>query len=102
MTGAAPVALHDLLQPVHVLERGLAAFVGVGTGTETARHVRPDRYLFDSGVRTKRLRVGVDADELDPFESEVDHRVDRVAARTPDAHHFDAGLVHARLLRKLD
>ncbi len=52
-----------------------------------------DGELGRSRVRVQRLSVGVDDDELDPFEAEVDHRVDGVAAGAPNADHLDAGFV---------
>jgi hypothetical protein len=62
----------------------------------------PDVELRRRGVRVERLRVGVDDDELDPFEAEVDHRVDGVSAGAAAADHLDARLVLLGLVRELD
>ena len=69
-----------LLDAVDVLERRLATALGIRAGAEAARHVPPIGILIGGGVGVERLRVGVDDDELDAFEAEVDHRVDGVAA----------------------
>ena len=95
-------ALDDLLQPVHVLQRRLATFLGVGAGAQAARHAGADRDLLDGGIGAERLSVGVDRDELDAFEAEVDHGVDGVATRATDADNLDARFIDARFLRELD
>ena len=88
-------ALNGLLQAVHVLERGLLAAVGVRAGAEPARDVAADRDLECGGVGAEGLRVGVDADELDALESEMNHGVDGVPTGATDADHLDASLVNA-------
>ena len=117
MTGAAPVPvpppmpavtktmsapLMSSLMRCHVLERGLAALLGIGAGAEAARDARADVQLRRRGVRVERLRVGVDDDELDAFEAEVDHRVDGVAAGAAAADDLDPRLVVLRLVGELD
>jgi len=39
------------------------------------------------------LRVGIDGDELDSLESELDHAIDGVHATAADTDHFDDGQV---------
>ena len=55
-----------------------------------------------AALRVERLSIGVHADELHSFESEVDHRVDGVAARATDTNHLDTRLVLLGLVGKLD
>ena len=52
--------------------------------------------MIGRGVAVERLRVGVDGDELDAFEAEVDHRVDGVAAGAADTDDLDARLYCVR------
>src|SRR5262249_8069934 len=92
----------ELLDLLHVLERRLSTTLRVGAGAEPLGHVGPDVELGGRCVRVERLRVGVDDDELDPFQAEVDHRVDGVAARSSATDHFDARLVLLLLVRELD
>ncbi len=66
-----------------------AADLWVSTGAEAAGELTTDVEL-DVGVAHQQcLRVGVDGDELDPFEADLDHPVDGVDATTTDAHHLD-------------
>src|SRR5262249_18735161 len=58
--------------------------------------------LERSGVGAERLRVGVDDDELDPFEAKVDHRVHGVAAGTAATDDLDPGVVPSVLFGELD
>ncbi len=92
----------ELLDALDVLERRLAALLGVGAGAEAARDGRPDGQLGRRGVRVERLRVGVHDDELDALQSEVDHRVDGVAARPADADDLEPRLVGLCFVRELD
>lgn len=68
---------------------GLAADLGVGTGAEPAREFTADVEL-DVGVgHEERLRIGVDGDELDALEADLDHPVDRVHTAAADADDLD-------------
>ncbi len=91
-------ALDDVLQPLHVFQRGFSAAFRIRTSTEAAGHVLTNRDLLGCRVGVQRLRVGVDRDELDAFESKVNHRVDGVAARAANTDDFDTRLVSARLV----
>ena len=95
-------AADELLDALHVLERRLAALLGVGAGAEAARDVRADGELGRRRARVERLRVGIDHDELDAFEAEVDHRIDGVAAGATHADDLDPCLVGLGLFRELD
>ncbi|BDZ50444.1 hypothetical protein GCM10025867_26850 [Frondihabitans sucicola] len=80
--------LFDLFR---VVFRRAPADLGVGTGSEAARQFASDVEL-DVGVAQKqRLRVGVDGDELDAAESELDHAVDGVDATAADTDDLDHG-----------
>ena len=52
-----------------------------------------DLHLTGGAWAVEGLHVGVGRDELDASEAELDHRVDRVAARAADADDLDARLV---------
>ena len=89
-------ALEDLLDLVAVVLGGLAADLGVGAGAETAGQLAADVEL-DVGVgHQQRLRVGVDRDELDALEADLDHAVDGVDAAAADADDLDHGEVVVR------
>ena len=67
----------------------LRADVGVGAGTEAARELAADVELDVGVAHEQRLRVGVDGDELDALEADLDHAVDGVDAATADADDLD-------------
>src|SRR5207253_1182628 len=96
-------ALERLLQLVARLLRGRAADLGVRAGAEPTRDRFADVDLHVGVAHEQRLRVGVDADELDARETGIDHAVDRVgpaAADTDDLDHRDvvSGLTSHQLL----
>ncbi|MCY1380513.1 hypothetical protein D9M69_683420 [compost metagenome] len=81
---------------------GLAAHVGVRARTEAAGELAADVELDVGVAHQQRLRVGVDGDELDTLEADLDHPVDGVDAATTDADDLDDGQVvlcccHARV-----
>ena len=91
--------LFDLLG---VVLRGAATHLGVGAGAEAAGELATDVELDVGVAHQQRLRVGVDRDELDAAQAEVDHAVDGVDAATADADDLDHGevvlvLAHAGL-----
>ncbi len=86
---------------LHVLERRLAAALGVRARAEALREVRAELDLGRREVRVERLHVGVGGDELDALEAARDHRVERVAAAATDADHLDARL-KLRVVRELN
>ncbi len=92
----------ELLQALHVLEGCLPTALGVGAGAEALGDLAADVQLRRCGVGVEGLSVSVHDDELDPFEAEVDHRVDRVSARAAAADDLDARLVFLRFVRELD
>ena len=115
-TGAAPVpvppprpggdedhvgALERVADLLGVLDRGLAADVGVGAGAEALGELAADLDLDRGAVRSQRLQVGVDRDELDALQPRRDHPAHRVSTTPTHAHHLDAGAVDL-LLGKLD
>src|SRR5207244_8565226 len=84
-----------LLEPVTVLLGGTATDLGVA-----ARAQAPGERLADPdatrGHRSaERLGIGVARDEIDVARPGTDHRVDGVAAATPDADHADRPRLHA-------
>ena len=69
---------------------------GGGTGTQTARELSTDVELDVRVRHQQRLRVGVDGDELDTLEADLDHAVHGVDAATADADNLDDGQVVLR------
>jgi hypothetical protein len=89
-------ALEGVADLLGVLDRGLAADLGVGARAEPLGELAADLDLHRRLVLAQRLQVGVHRDELDSLEARRDHAADGVAASAADAHHLDprpAGLV---------
>ena len=82
-------ALHDLLDLVGVVVGGAGADLGVGAGTETAGQLAADVELDVRVAHQQGLGVGVDRDELDTLEPDLDHPVDGVDPAAADAHDLD-------------
>src|SRR5690606_15389762 len=78
-----------LLDLLRVVLRSAAADLGVGTSAQPARELAADIELDVGVAHEQRLGVGVDGDELDPAEPELDHAVDRVDAAAADADDLD-------------
>jgi PAS domain S-box-containing protein len=95
-------AVNHLFDALRVLERRLATLLGIGAGTEATRDLATDLHLQRSGAGVDRLQVRVDRDELDPFEAEIDHRVDGVSAGATAPDDLDTRVVLQRFVRKLD
>ena len=82
-------ALEDLLDLVGVVLGGPGADVGVGAGAEAAGELAADVELDVGVAHEQGLGVGVDRDELDALEPDLDHPVDGVDAAPADAHDLD-------------
>ena len=89
-------ALEDLLDLLRVVLGGLLADLGVGAGAEAAGELAADVELDVGVAHQQRLRVGVDGDELDALEADLDHPVDGVDAAAADADDLDDGQVVLR------
>ena len=89
-------ALEDLFDLLAVVLGGLAAHLGVGAGAEAAGELAADVELDVGVAHQQRLRVGVDRDELDALETDLDHAVDGVDAAAADADDLDDGEVVLR------
>jgi hypothetical protein len=81
--------LEDLLDLLPVVLRGLAADVGVGAGAQAAGQLAAHVQLDVGVAHQQRLRIGVDRDELDTLEADLDHAVDRVDTAAADADDLD-------------
>ena len=81
--------LEHLLDLLAVVLGGLAADLGVGAGAEPAGELAADVELDVGVAHQQRLRVGVDGDELDALETDLDHPVDGVDAAAADADDLD-------------
>ena len=88
--------LEDLLDLLRVVLGGLLADLGVGAGAEPAGELAADVELDVGVAHQQRLRVGVDGDELDALEADLDHPVDGVDATAADADDLDDGQVVLR------
>ena len=81
--------LEDLLDLLAVVLGGLPADVGLRAGAQAARELAADVELDVGVAHQQRLRVGVDRDELDPLEADLDHAIDRVHPAAADADDLD-------------
>ena len=81
--------LEDLLDLLRVVLGGLAADLRVGPGAEPAGELTPDVELDVGVAHEQRLRVGVDGDELDAAQPDLDHPVDGVDAAAADPDDLD-------------
>ena len=68
---------------------GATADLGVGAGAEAAGELATDVELHVGVAHQQRLGVGVDRDELDSAQAELDHPVDGVDAAAADADDLD-------------
>ena len=82
-------ALEHLFDLLGVVLGGLAADLGVGAGAQAAGELATDVELDVGVAHQQRLRVGVDGDELDALETDLDHPVDGVDATAADADDLD-------------
>ena len=89
-------ALEHLLDLLRVVLGGLAADVRVGAGAEAAGELAADVELDVGVAHEERLRVGVDGDELDALEADLDHPVHGVDATATDPDDLDHGQVVLR------
>ena len=71
----------------------LLADLGVGAGAEPAGELTADVELDVGVAHEQGLRVGVDRDELDALEADLDHPVDGVDTAAADADDLDDGEV---------
>ncbi|BFO20735.1 hypothetical protein SHKM778_71230 [Streptomyces sp. KM77-8] len=81
--------LEDLLDLLAVVLRGLAADGRVGSGAESAGEFTADVELDVGVAHQQGLRVGVDGDELDALETDLDHPVDGIDTTAADTDDFD-------------
>jgi hypothetical protein len=89
-------AAEHLLDLVAVVLGGVAADVRVGPRAQPARQLATHVQLDVRVAHEQRLGVGVDGDELDALEPDLDHAVDGVDAAAADAHHLDHSQVVVR------
>ena len=89
-------ALEHLLDLVGVVLGRLGADLGVGAGAESAGELAADVELDVGVAHEQRLGIGVDRDELDTLESDLDHPVDGVDATATDTDDLDDGQVVLR------
>jgi len=82
-------AAQDVLDLLRVVLGGLLADLGVGAGAEAAGQLAADVELHVRVGHEQGLGVGVDGDELDTLEADLDHAVHGVDAATTDADDLD-------------
>jgi hypothetical protein len=90
---AAPLSTSSISS---VVLGGLATHLGVGAGAEPTGELAADVELDVGVAHEKSLRIGVDRDELDALEPDLDHPVDGVDATSTDTHDLDDGQVVLR------
>jgi hypothetical protein len=74
------------------LLRRRAANIGIGAGAQPPGHFRAHLDAPFSARMRERLRVRIGDNEFDPFESHIDHVVDRIASGAADADDRDPRL----------
>ena len=94
----SPEGIFDL---VPVLLGRLSANLRIGAGTEAARRIPADVELHVGIGHQQSLCIGVDRNELDATDTEIDHPVDSVDSSAADANHFDDREVGTRRSRCL-
>ena len=90
---AGPKHFLDL---VSVVLGGLLAHLRVGACTEPAGQLASDVELHVRVTHEQSLGVGIDGDEFNASEADLDHAVDCVHATAADADDFDDGQVILR------
>ena len=86
-------ALDDLLDLVTVRLGCSATHLGVAASAQTTREVSADVELDVGIAHEEGLGIGVDGDELDALEADLDHPVDGIDTSTADADDLDDGEV---------
>src|SRR5439155_18219276 len=84
-----------LLEPVTVLVGGTATDLGVAARAQAAGERLADPDAVRGHRSAERLGIGVARDEIDVARPGTDHRVDGVAAASPDADDADRPRLHA-------
>src|ERR1035441_98070 len=84
-------ALQEFDDLIGVLERGLAADLGVGTGAETLGDFSAELQLVGHLAGGERLDVGVHGIELDAFQTFRHHAGHGITAAATATAHFDPG-----------
>ena len=82
-------ALEQPRDRLGILERGVAADVGVGAGAQPLRELGAELDLDGRGRAAQRLHVRVGDDEVDAGELRGHHAAHRVAAAATEADHLD-------------
>jgi len=90
-------ALDQLDDPIAILHCRLTAHLGVGARAQALGDVAADLQRGAHLGVLERLRVGVDADEIDALETGLHHVRDRVAAAAAHAQHLDDGALTVRV-----
>ena len=86
-------AVQRLENFLRVLERGLAADLGVRARAQPFRQLRAQLQLHWRLRKLQRLQVGIGGDEFDALDLRADHAVDGVRSAASHADHFDPGAV---------
>ena len=86
-------ALEHLFDLLGVVLGGLRTHVGVRAGTETTGQLTADVELDIGVTHQQGLRIGVDRDELDALQPDLDHPVDGVDSTSTNTHDLDHGQV---------
>src|SRR6266446_2067427 len=81
-------AFEDLNDLVGIFERRLPAHFGIGAGPKTFGQSAAELNLDGRSRTLQRLQIGIGNDELDAFDTGVDHAIHRVAAAAAHTDNF--------------
>ncbi|OIQ74294.1 hypothetical protein GALL_440600 [mine drainage metagenome] len=68
---------------------GLAANLRVCSSTQAARQLTTDIKFHVGIAHEQRLRIGIDGNELNAFESNFNHPINRIDSAAADTDDFD-------------
>ena len=88
-------AFENFDDPLGVLQRGLAAEAGIGTGAQAVGDFGADGQFVRHRRGIQRLHVGIQDVEFDTGEPFVHHAGYRVRASAADTDHLDLGAVQS-------
>jgi hypothetical protein len=85
------------MYPVTVLHSSLPPYIGIGAGTESLRYVAADLQRRSHTRAVQRLRIRIGANEIDAFDTGIDHMSNGVTTAATDANHLDYRALAVRI-----
>ncbi len=89
--------LDDFVNPVPVLHRCLPANFGIRSRAKSLGDIAADLQRNLHLCAFQGLRIGIGADEVDAFDSRLDHVFNGIAAAAADANHLDHSTLAVRV-----